>query len=43
MDNVISRACYIASLLIHRAELVFGTVAASLFLWAAVWVLITIP
>jgi hypothetical protein len=42
MDNVISRAYEVAIILVDRAELVFGTVAASLFVWAAVWLLITI-
>jgi hypothetical protein len=43
MDYVISRAHRVVLVLIDRAELVFGTVAASLFVWAAVWLLIRIP
>jgi hypothetical protein len=43
MNNVISRAYLVASVLINRAELLLGVVAASLFVWATVWVMLTIP
>jgi hypothetical protein len=42
MENFLHHAHRVTCQLIARAELVLGTLAASLFVWAIAWILVAI-